>query len=141
MRYLLIDAANIYFKSRYVASRMSDDEEKVGLALHLTFNSVQSVVRRFGGSDCHVVFCTEGRSWRKDFYTPYKANRVVDRAALTEEEQELDTLFWETYQAMLDYLREKTNVSVLRCATAEADDLIARFIHLHPDDEHYTSPG
>jgi 5'-3' exonuclease len=34
-------------------------------------------------------------------------------------------------------LREKTNVSVLREPNAEADDLIARFIHLHPNDTHY----
>lgn len=136
--YILIDTANIFFKSRYVASRMSTDEEKVGMSLHLTFNSIQSVVRRFGGSEeCHVVFCTEGRSWRKDLYPPYKANRAVKRASLTEKEVELDTMFWQTYENMVDYLKSKTNVSVLRCATAEADDLIARFIHLHPQDKHF----
>jgi 5'-3' exonuclease len=32
---------------------------------------------------------------------------------------------------------EKTNVSVLRHERAEADDMIARFIHLHPDATHY----
>jgi 5'-3' exonuclease len=137
-KYILIDTANLYFKSRYVASRMSTDEEKLGMSLHLTFSSIQSVIRRFGGSDeCHIVFCTEGRSWRKDFYTPYKANRAVNRASLTDEELALDALFWETYEELITYLREKTNVSVLRCPTAEADDLIARFIHLHPEDEHY----
>jgi len=135
--YILIDTANMYFKSRHVASRMSTDEEKVGMAMHLTLNSVQSVVRRFGGDDCHVVFCTEGRSWRKDFYKPYKANRAVKQASLTEKELELDKLFWETYETFVDYLKTKTNVSVLRCPTAEADDLIARFIHLHPDDNHF----
>jgi 5'-3' exonuclease len=35
------------------------------------------------------------------------------------------------------FLREKTNVSVLRDPNAEADDLIARFIHLHPNDTHH----
>ena len=30
----------------------------------------------------------------------------------------------------------KTNCSVIRCATAEADDIIARWIALHPQDEH-----
>ena len=136
--YILIDTANMFFKSRHVASRMSTDEEKVGMALHLTLNSVQSVVRRFAGStDYHVVFCTEGRSWRKDFYAPYKANRAVKRQSLTEAEVELDTMFWQTYESMIEFLKNKTNVSVLRCATAEADDLIARFIHLHPQDQHY----
>ena len=36
-----------------------------------------------------------------------------------------------------NFLRDKTNVSVLREPNAEADDLIARFIHLHPNDKHY----
>lgn len=138
MKFILIDTANIFFKSRHIASRHSDDWEKVGMALHLTFAGVQSVVRKFGGSEpCHVVFCTEGRSWRKDFYEPYKRNRAVRNAALTEKEQELDKMFWESYEAMITFLTEKTNVSVLRCPTAEADDIIARFVQLHPTDEHY----
>jgi len=33
-------------------------------------------------------------------------------------------------------LSTKTNCSVIRCATAEADDVIARWIALHPQDEH-----
>lgn len=138
MRYILIDSSNCFFKSRHVASRMSTDEEKLGMALHLTFSSIQSVVRRFGSSEeYHVVFCTEGRSWRKDFYPPYKANRTVKRASLTEKEVELDTLFWQTYDSLIEYLKTKTNVSVLRCPTAEADDIIARFVSLHPEDEHF----
>jgi 5'-3' exonuclease len=46
-------------------------------------------------------------------------------------------MFWETYDMFTTFLREKTNTSVLRHERAEADDLIARFIHLHPNDEHY----
>jgi 5'-3' exonuclease len=138
MRYILIDTANTFFKSRHIAARISDDAEKVGMALHLTFSGVQSIVRKFGGNEpFHVVFCTEGRSWRKDFYKPYKANRVVDNTALTDAEIALNTLFWNTYDEMVTFLRDRTNASVLRCPTAEADDLIARFIHLHPNDEHY----
>jgi 5'-3' exonuclease len=46
-------------------------------------------------------------------------------------------MFWETYDMFTTFLREKTNVSVLRHERAEADDLIARFVYLHPNDEHY----
>jgi 5'-3' exonuclease len=46
-------------------------------------------------------------------------------------------MFWETYEVFTTFLKEKTNVSVLRNERAEADDMIARFIHLHPDDHHY----
>jgi hypothetical protein len=85
----------------------------------------------------HVVFCLEGRSWRKDFYTPYKSHRKLDESAMTEREVEENKMFWETYDAFTTYLREKTNTSVLRVPNAEADDIIARFVALHPDDEHF----
>jgi 5'-3' exonuclease len=84
-----------------------------------------------------VVFCLEGRSWRKDYYEPYKRNRAVKREAHTQQEAEEDRMFWETFDEFCTFLREKTNVSVLRHEAAEADDLIARFVHLHPNDEHY----
>jgi 5'-3' exonuclease len=105
------------------------------MALHLTLASVNQVVRKYGID--HVVFCLEGRSWRKDIYPQYKAHRKVAESALTETEQEENKMFWETYDIFTTFLREKTNVSVLRHERAEADDLIARFVHLHPDDEHY----
>ena len=135
MNYALIDTANTFFRARHVASRNSDTWEKIGMAMHLTLASVNQMVRKFNID--HVVFCLEGRSWRKDFYKPYKANRVVDNASVTEAELEENQMFWETYDQFITFLREKTNASVLRCPTAEADDLIARFIHLHPNDKHF----
>ena len=54
----------------------------------------------------------------------------------TEEEVEENKMFWETYDVFTTFLREKTNVSVLRHPEAEADDIIARFIKLHPNDSH-----
>lgn len=134
-KYALIDTANTFFRARHVASRNSDPSEKVAMAIHLTLASVNMVARNFGID--HVVFCLEGRSWRKDVYKPYKANRVVDQLAVTDEEREENQLFWQTYDAFNTFLKEKTNVSVIRHERAEADDVIARFVHLHPNDTHY----
>jgi len=134
MRYVLIDTANMFFRARHSAHRASDTWTKLGFALHVTMMSVNKVVRKFEAD--HVVFALEGRSWRKDLYKPYKANRAEARAALTETEAEEDQLFWETYDNLTKYLSTKTNCSVVRCATAEADDVIARWIALHPQDEH-----
>ena len=135
MKYALIDTANTFFRARHVASRNSTLEEKIGMALHLTLASVNQVVRKYGID--HVVFLLEGRSWRKDFYKPYKANRKLDESVMTEEDIEENKMFWDTYEKFTTFLKEKTNVSVLREPNAEADDLIARFIHLHPNDTHY----
>ena len=133
MNYALIDTANTFFRARHVASRNSDTWEKIGMSLHLTLASVNQIVRKFGID--HVVFCLEGRSFRKDLYKPYKAQRAVANQALTEAEKEESEMFWDTYEKFTTFLKEKTNVSVLREPQAEADDLIARFIHLHPDDK------
>lgn len=133
--YGLIDTANTFFRARHVASRNSTLEEKLGMALHLTLASVNQAVKRYGID--HVVFCLEGRSFRKDLYAPYKKNRVVDQQSVTEAEKEESEQFWATYEVFTTYLKEKTNVSVLRHERAEADDMIARFIHLHPEDTIY----
>ena len=134
-KYALIDAANTFFRARHIASRSSTVEEKVAMALHLTLASTNQIVKRFGIG--HVAFCLEGRSFRKNLYAPYKRNRVVDTLSQTVAEVEENTMFWQIYETFIQFLKEKTNVSVLRDPKAEADDLIARFIHLHPEDEHF----
>ena len=134
MKYILIDTANTFFRARHVAFRAADTWEKVGYALHITLSAVNKVARRFQAD--HVVFALEGRSWRKDHYPPYKRNRAEARAALTEKEQEEDRIFWETYDEFTKYLAGQTNCSVIRHERAEADDVIARWIALHPQDQH-----
>ena len=103
MKYALIDTANTFFRARHVASRNSDTWEKIGMALHLTLASVNQIVRRHGID--HVVFCLEGRSWRKDVYGPYKKNRVVDAMSVTEAEKEENTMFWETYEKFTTFIK------------------------------------
>ena len=134
MRYLLVDTANTFFRARHAAHRQSDTWDKLGFAIHVTLNSVTKSWRDQRAD--HVVFCLEGRSWRKDFYEPYKKNRAVARAALTEKEAEEDKLFWETFDELKTFLYEKTNCTVLQHANLEADDLIAGWIQTHPEDEH-----
>jgi 5'-3' exonuclease len=133
--YALIDTANTFFRARHVASRNSTLEEKIGMALHLTLASVNQAVKRYGID--HVVFCLEGKSWRKAVYSPYKRNRIVDAQSVTEAEVEENAMFWDTYEKFTTFIKDKTNVSVLRHEQAEADDMIARFIALHPTDTHY----
>ena len=132
--YLLIDLTNTYFRARHTAHRASTSEEKVAFAIHVTLASINKCWRDHRGD--HVVFCLEGRSWRKDYYKPYKANRAEARAALTESDQVEDRLFWEGLDALKAFLYEKTNCTVLRHPELEADDLIAGWIQNHPEDQH-----
>ena len=132
MSYILVDTANTFFRARHVVR--GDADIKLGMALHITFNSVKKAWQDFEGK--HVVFCLEGRSWRKDFYKPYKANRAETRAAMTVKEQEEDKLFWETFDAFKEFVETKTNCTVLQHPNLEADDLIAGWIQSHPNDDH-----
>ena len=134
MNYLIVDTANTFFRARHSAHRAATSEERVGFAIHVTLASIYKAWRDQKAD--HVVICLEGRSWRKDYYKPYKANRAVARAALTESEQEEDKMFWEAFDDLKTFFVEKSNCTVLRHENLEADDLIAGWIQSHRDDHH-----
>ena len=132
MTHILVDTANTFFRARHVVR--GDSSEKIGMAIHIMMNSVKKAWQDFDGS--HVIFCLEGRSWRKDHYAPYKRNRKEMADAMTEKEKEENEVFWECYDDFVDFIRTKTNVTVLQNGRVEADDLIARWIDKHPDQKH-----
>ena len=132
MTYILVDTANTFFRARHVIN--GDADIKLGMAFHITLNSIKKAWQDFGGT--HVVFCLEGRSWRKDHYKPYKAQRAASRAAHTEREAEEEKIFWEAFDTFKEFVTEKTNCTVLQNSRLEADDLIAGWIQTHPNDKH-----
>lgn len=132
MTYILVDTANTFFRARHVIN--GDADIKLGMAFHITLNSIKKAWQQFNGH--HVVFCLEGRSWRKDYYAPYKRNRSDARAASTEKQQEEDKVFWEAFDTFKDFIKEKTNCTVLQHPQLEADDLIAGWIQNHPEADH-----
>jgi 5'-3' exonuclease len=104
------------------------------MSLATVLGSVRKAWRDFKGD--HVIFFLEGRSWRKDFYAPYKRQRTEARAAQNPREMEEDKAFWETFDNFKEFITEKTNATVLQHKQLEADDLIAGFIEAHPNDNH-----
>mgnify|MGYP000347610591 FL=1 len=132
MKYILVDTANTFFRARHIIR--GNLNEKIGMALHVTFNSIRKAWNDFDAD--HVVFCLEGRSWRKDFYAPYKRNRSDARAVLTAAQQEEEEVFWETFDEFKTFIEGKTNCTVLHNENLEADDLIAGWVQAHPKDEH-----
>ena len=133
MTYILVDTANMFFRARHVVQG-NDIDTKIGMAMHIMFNSINKAWNDFDGS--HVVFCLEGRSWRKDVYEPYKRNRKVSADARTPKEKEEDEAFWEAFDEVYDYLEKKSNCTILQHEQCEADDFIARWIQNHPKDKH-----
>lgn len=132
MTYILVDTANTFFRARHVVR--GDISEKVGMSLHVILNSVRKAWKDFDGT--HVIFCLEGRSWRKDYYAPYKRNRQEARDSLTPKDAEEDKIFWETFDDFKDFIHDKTNCTVLQNPQLEADDLIAGWVQSHPNDNH-----
>ena len=132
MKYVLVDTANTFFRARHVVR--GDLYTKVGMAFHITLNSIKKAWEDFEAD--HIVFCLEGRSWRKDYYEPYKRNRQESRDALSPSQAEEEKIFWETFDAFKDFVNTKTNCTVMQHPELEADDLIAGWTQAHPDDEH-----
>ena len=130
--YILVDTANTFFRARHVVRGSLED--KVGMSLATVLGSVRKAWKDFKGD--HVVFCLEGRSWRKDYYEPYKRQRTEARAAQNPREAEEDRIFWETFDQFKDFIIEKTNCTVLQNKKLEADDLIAGWVQSHPNDTH-----
>ena len=132
MTHILVDTANTFFRARHVIR--GDTSEKIGMAIHITMNSIKKAWADFNGS--HLVFCLEGRSWRKDHYAPYKRNRKETFEAMSDKEKEENKVFWECYDDLTNFIKTKTNATVLQNPRTEADDLIARWIDKHPNNKH-----
>ena len=131
--YLVIDCQNLFMRVRH-GVRAPDTDQQLALALHIIMSSIKKVWNQFDGS--HTVFCLEGRSWRKNVYAPYKANRKVTAAKRTPREVEEDNTFFEVMDHFTKFISTQTNCTVLRHPEAEADDMVARWIALHPNDQH-----
>jgi|TARA_B110000971_G_scaffold164605_1_gene168497 5'-3' exonuclease len=132
MTHIIVDTANTFFRARHVINGSADI--KLGMAFHITLNSIKKAWQDFDGT--HVIFCLEGRSWRKDYYEPYKRNRSDARAAHNEQQQEEEKIFWEAFDTFKDFVTDKTNCTVMQHKQLEADDLIAGWVQAHPDVDH-----
>lgn len=115
-------------------TKAPDAEQQIALSLHVILTSIKSVWNQFNAT--HTVFCLEGRSWRKSVYPPYKANRKIAANNRTPREVEEDTVFFEVMDQFIKFITNSTNSTVLKNPEAEADDMIARWIALHPTDQH-----
>jgi 5'-3' exonuclease len=132
--FILVDSFNMYHRAKHVAMRGANVDMKIGMAYHIMLSSVKLCYNKFNAD--HAVFCLEGRSWRRDFYEPYKKNRKVAQMAKSVREQEEDEIMFQSYDDMIRFLDEKTNVTLLQNPEAEADDMIALFVEAHPNDNH-----
>jgi 5'-3' exonuclease len=137
-KFLLFDASNIFYRCKYTIR--GDQSEKQGMLLHTLFSSLNKVWRTYNAD--HIIFAFDGKNnWRKDIYAPYKANRIEKRAKRTPTEMAEDVLFFEAFDIFKDFIKTKTNCTVLENDSLEADDLLAGFCQSHPNDTHIIISG
>lgn len=128
---LLLDLNNLYSRVKY-AVHESDTKMYVSLVCNGVFNMIRESYNRFT-PDNVIAFCDGNRSWRKDYYSRYKANRV--KKDLTPKELEQDEAALEFLRnGLVPLLKEKTAIPVIEGESLEADDLIATFVLDHPND-------
>lgn len=135
--YAIVDASNLFHRCKHAIN--GDAAMKSGMALHVCFNSLRQIWRKFSAT--HIVVALDSYSWRRDVYPDYKAHRRVSEALKTKSEREDDELYFAAMQMFVEFLEKRTNVTILRAPMLEADDLIARWIDLHPDDKHVILSG
>jgi lipopolysaccharide export system protein LptC len=138
-RYAIVDVANLFYRARHVVR--GDAYTKAGMALSIVFRSLKKLHREFKAD--HMVFCVEGHSWRYSVYPQYKAKRKLERmtAMATPSEREEEEAFNAVVNDFTNYMAEKTRCTVLQSQGVEGDDFIARWIQVHPNDEHYIVSG
>lgn len=137
MKFALIDAANLFNRAHHVCT--GDAYTKATASLHIIFQSLYSVYREH--SIDHMVICGEGRSWRHDYYPKYKSKRYSLKEALSPKEKEETEVYHEVLADFMEFVSSNSRCSVIQTRGAEGDDIIARFVQLHPNDDHVIVSG
>jgi len=92
---------------------------------HMVLNSLRAIRMKFKNENGEIVIaCDSRRSWRKDVYPYYKANRAKAR-----KESELDwTLIFDSFATIVAELKQYFPYRVIQVEGAEADDVIGTLV-------------
>lgn len=138
-RYLIIDASNILYSTFFAHIKESIDVN-VGMCHHMTLSKMNKYFVSTKADE--VVLAFDDYSWRKAYtkdlsrcvtYKKYKGTR---RSNMTPSDKAKMEEFDSHIKEFIDMFKERTSVIVLHRKYLEADDLIAGFIRMHPEDEH-----
>lgn len=137
--YLHIDASNFLYKTFFKHIKESLDIS-ISVCHHVTLMSINKYFKKYQVDEVVVAF--DAFSWRKTYtsdpsvcitHQKYKGHR---RAEMTPTDKEKMEKFDEHIPQFKELFQTLTNCIVLHEQYLEADDLIAGFIQMHPDDDH-----
>lgn len=102
----------------------TDTKIDEGLFRHMVLNSIRSFKTKFSNYGQLIIACDDKKTWRRDFFPHYKANRKKTR-----DNSELD---WSSIFNILNKikleLKEFFPYPVVQVENAEADDVIASIV-------------
>jgi len=91
------------------------------LVKHIIINNLRLYRKKYSeGKYGKIVICCDSRSWRKDVYPEYKANRKTGR----EKDKHDWAAIFDLIDSTLNDLRENFPYAVIKIDNAEADDII-----------------
>lgn len=98
------------------------------------FDSIYKALFKVQGVNEVVLAMDDRRSWRKLYWTKYKANRKDSRDKL-----DLDAIggwegYYDMYEGFLQEIKETMPFKVIKCADTEADDVIGVLCLDKPND-------
>jgi len=127
--YVLLDMNNLCHIAHYSTGNLSNDEKKTGV-LFGVMKQLLSLVKKTG-SNRFVFFWDSRKSFRKEIYPEYKANRK--HGSHDEDRQSLYNQITEMRRDIIPGLGFSNSYMQ---SGYEADDLITFFMMNHPDHEH-----
>lgn len=136
--YLVFDISSVLYRTFY-AQKTEDDITIAGMASHTALTTLNKYYKEYQPSK-GVVMAFDRPSWRKQYMSsalavsdkPYKGTRRKD---LSPSQQAKYDLFKKHLAELELLIAEHTTIVTLANEGLEADDCIAGFVRLHPDNE------
>jgi hypothetical protein len=125
-RFAVIDMNNLVNRAVHVVKNTPDEREWIGRTYMIVFQSIAKMANKFAAQHC--VACFDSYSWREEIYNTYKENRKHDTTPKKIQTKRISHIILREF---VEYLRNKTNITVLEAPRMEADDFIARFVQRH----------
>jgi len=119
---IIVDYMSIAMSVLFTQMQNEKIEEK--LLKHMILNTIRAYNVKFRNDYGKLVLACDERSWRKDAYNQYKANRTKSR---TEDDTDWD-MFFNIINELKSEIDENFPWKVVSVYGAEADDVIAALV-------------
>ncbi len=130
--HILVDTGNLSYREIAIGKSGETEQEIVSMTMAGACSFISNAYEMFGAS--HTMLAFESYSWRRKVFPEYKSARRAIQP--TKKEAEVQRLLYEAIDKFRTFVENETNATPIRAELAEGDDIIARWIELHPDAEH-----